>query len=60
VICSGVKRKQISWVREAAAPSSTELNTEAIRWLLNASTSRNASSSRSTVAQVLYSPVQFL
>jgi len=44
--------QQKSWDRVAAAPSSTEPNTEAIRWPLNASTLRNANSSRSTAAQV--------
>ncbi len=58
VTCSGVKMQQIFWDRVAAAPSSTEPNTEAIRWPLNASTStRNANSSHSTAAQVRHTPL---
>lgn len=52
MILCGLNRKQIFWVRAAVVPSSTEPHTEVIRWPSNAFTSRNASSSRSTVAQV--------
>lgn len=52
VTWSGENRRKTSWVREAAAPSSTKPSTEASQWPSNTSPLRNADSRHLTAAQV--------